>query len=343
LALALAACAQQRPAPPARPAAPVVRPVPVPAASVVAPKPQRPTWTARRVIADAVEVPASTVTVAPGDSLSRIAARTGTGIGALAAANRLTPPYVIEPGQRLQVPVGRYHRVKEGETGIAIARAYGADWDRVIADNRLAAPFVLRAGDRLRLPSARAVAAMTLEQRAAAFRLDIDDLISGSEPAAKPSTKPAATAKAAAPKAGAVPRPVAEPATFAGRFAWPLEGRIISAFGPKPGGRYNDGINIKASAGDPVRAAADGVVAYAGEGIEGFGGLVLLKHGDNWVTAYAHNEALLVARGQKITKGQIIARAGATGSVDEPQLHFEIRRGRTPVDPAKHLPARGAS
>ena len=115
---------------------------------------------------------------------------------------------------------------------------------------------IVRVGERLRLPSRQAVAAMTLEQRAAAFRLDIDDLITGSEPAAKPSSRPAATAAAAAPKAGTPPRPVAEPATFAGRFAWPLDGRILSAFGPKPGGRYNDGVNIKAAAGTPVTASA---------------------------------------------------------------------------------------
>jgi murein DD-endopeptidase MepM/ murein hydrolase activator NlpD len=126
------------------------------------------------------------------------------------------------------------------------------------------------------------------------------------------------------------------------RFAWPVEGRILSGFGPKAGGRYNDGVNIKATAGAPVRAAADGVVAYAGDALEGFGGLVLLKHGDGWVTAYAHNEELLVARGQTVKRGDIVARAGSTGSVDEPQLHFEIRRGRTPVDPLRHLPPRGA-
>ena len=86
-----------------------------------------------------------------------------------------------------------------------------------------------------------------------------------------------------------------------------------------------------------MKAAADGVVAYAGNGIEGFGGLVLIKHGDGMVTAYAHNETLGVARGDAVKRGQVIAKSGATGSVDEPQLHFEIRRGRTPVDPMKVL------
>lgn len=279
------------------------------------------------MVPDAVEIAASTVTVVPGDSLSRIAARSRSAVGAIAAANNLEPPYRLEPGQVLQIPAGRYHTVKSGETGIAIARAYGVKWSEVVSANRLTPPYTLRVGEKLRLPSRQAVAAMTLEQRAAAFTIDIDDLITGDTPAGE--------SKAVAVK---------EPTAFGGRFGWPIEGgRLLSGFGPKPGGRYNDGINLKATQGTPIRAAADGVVAYAGDGIAGFGGLVLLKHGDGWVTAYAHAEELLVERGDKISKGDIIARVGNTGSVDEPQLHFEIRRGRAPVDPIKHLPPRGST
>lgn len=329
-AVLLSGCSQTRtPAPAApRPAAVVQKPAP------------KPSWVARKVVADAREIAAGTVTVAPGDSISAIAQRTGTGIGALAVENRLSPPYTLQPGQTLRIPGGRYHRVKPGETGIAIAQAYGARWSAVATANRLTPPFTLEVGDVLLLPTRRVVAAMTLEERARAYTLDIDDLITGSEPAEPVKSVAAARPGATRPPA---PKPVAEPASFAGRFFWPVEGRILSGFGPKPAGRYNDGINIKTAAGTPIKAAADGVVAYAGDGIAGFGGLLLLKHGDGWVTAYAHAEELLVARGDKVKRGDIVARAGATGSVDEPQLHFEIRRGRTPVDPLKHLPARGSS
>lgn len=330
LALLLAACAQRTPPPAPKPPAAQPKPAPV----VPKPAPRKPAWAPRKVVADAKDVPAATVTVARGDSLGAIAARAGVSAGAVAIENNLAPPYTLEIGQVLRIPAGRYHRIKPGETGIEIARAYGVRWDKVVEANRLQPPYVLGVGQLLRLPTRQAVAAMSLEERARAFQLDIDDLITGSEPAA-PARQ---TATRTAP---AVPKPVKEPATFAGRFVWPMEGRILSGFGPKAGGRYNDGINIKANAGAAVRAAADGVVAYAGDGLEGFGGLVLLKHGDGWVTAYAHNEELLVARGQTVKRGDIVARAGATGSVDEPQLHFEIRRGRTPVDPLKHLPARG--
>jgi len=113
-----------------------------------------------------------------------------------------------------------------------------------------------------------------------------------------------------------------------------VPGRIVSGFGPKPGGRFNDGVNLKANAGEPVRAAGDGVVAYAGDAIPGFGNLLLIKHAGGWVSAYGHNEALLVQRGARVKAGEAIARAGQTGAVSEPQLHFELRRGRAPVDPA---------
>ncbi|QYE34795.1 M23 family metallopeptidase [Polymorphobacter sp. PAMC 29334] len=275
------------------------------------------------------------------------------------------------------VPGGRIHTVKYGETGIAIARAYGVSWSRIIATNHLKAPYTIEIGDRLLLPSAKQVAAMSVEDRAKAFKIDIDDLITGAEPAggdpvtAKPRPRPrpatrAPVALAAAPEAPStapkatpkpaasrpfVPRPTPAPATAALAplpalptgtpvFAWPIEGRVLSSFGPKPGGRYNDGINLKASPGTAVRAAADGVVAYAGDAVAGFGNLILIKHADGWVSAYGHNETLLVARGAKVAKGDVIARSGATGAVDEPQLHFELRRGRAATDPVKLLPPR---
>lgn len=241
---------------------------------------------------------------------------------------------------------GRVHIVKPGETGIAIARAYGVEWQRVVMLNKLSPPYIIEVGDRLVLPSKKIVAAMTLEQRAAAFRIDIDDLITGAEPAAAP-VAPVRSAKstprpASKPPAVAVAlAPLAVPAGPAPRFDWPMAGRVVSGFGAKPGGRFNDGVNLDAKAGEPVRAAADGVVAYAGDAVAGFGNLVLVKHADGWVSAYAHNAALLVARGRKVTRGETIAKAGATGAVSAPQLHFELRRGRTAVDPVKMLPARG--
>ncbi len=129
-----------------------------------------------------------------------------------------------------------------------------------------------------------------------------------------------------------------EPVKRAGeKFQWPLRGRLISNFGAKEGGLHNDGINIQAKPGSKVQAADNGVVVYVGNELRGFGNLVLLKHSDNWVTAYAHNERALVRRGQKVKRGQAIAQAGATGGVTRPQLHFEVRKKGKAVDPLKYL------
>ena len=228
------------------------------------------------------------------------------------------------------VPGGRLHTVKSGETGLAIAAAYGVPWSQIVAANKLKPPYVLEVGQKLLLPSRKQVAQMSIEERARAFDLNIDDIITGSAPAAS-------APKAAAPKPGAPARPAPPPAAAgpAPPFSWPVDGRILSGFGPKPGGRFNDGVNLKASQGAAVRSAGDGTVAYAGDAIPGFGNLILITHANGYVTAYGHNEALLVARGKKVGRGEVIARAGMTGAVTEPQVHFEIRKNRTPVDPVK--------
>ena len=124
-----------------------------------------------------------------------------------------------------------------------------------------------------------------------------------------------------------------EPANADTQFAWPIHGRVISNFGATTGGERNDGINIAAASGDPIHAAADGTVSYTGNDLKSYGNLVLIRHGDDYVTAYAHAERIAVNRGDHVVKGQVIAYAGNTGDVSQPQLHFEIRRGTRPVDP----------
>ncbi|MDO6415715.1 peptidoglycan DD-metalloendopeptidase family protein [Sphingomonas sp. BIUV-7] len=308
-------------------------------AAAPAPPPSPPADATPPAIPGAIEVKAQTYVVQPGDTLSRIIAKTGAGSDAIAQANRLEAPFVVRPGQKLKIPAGRYHLVQKGERGIAIGRAYGVDWNRIAELNHLEEPFTLRAGERLLIPSTREVAGMSMEERAKAFRIDIDDLVTGNEPALAPKAKPAAPVKTAArPVPASVA--VAEPAAaFSGRFAWPLTGDILRRYGLQASGARNDGVNIRARMGETVRAAADGVVAYAGD-LAAFGKLVLIRHGNGWLTAYGHADSLLVTRGQAVKQGQPIAKAGATGSAREPQLHFEIRDGRKPVNPLSWLPGR---
>lgn len=321
-----------RPRPPAR-----ALPEPQPEASVPQPTPA---WVARKVRPDAQTVPDSIYVVRPGDTLGAIGARTGAGADAIARANQLSPPYHVVAGERLHIPGGRYHRVQEGDTGLGIGQAYGIPWSEIATANDLQPPYILHVGQRLLLPGGPATPQQSLEQRAQAFNIDIDDLATGSEPAIAENEKPKkATASPRRPLPADVA--VAAPRDFSGRFAWPLHGKLIGRFGPTGDGRRNDGINIAAEMGEPVRAAADGVVAYAGSAIAVYGGLILIKHGGGWITAYGHVGQILVTRGQSVKAGEVIARAGATGAVNQPQLHFEIRDKRTPVDPLHYLPGSG--
>ena len=294
-----------------------------------------PVWEARKVAPNAQQVAESLYTVQPGDTLRSIGNRTGAGSEMLALANGLEAPYVIRPGQKLRVPAGRYHLVSEGESGIAIARAYGIAWRDIVDRNGLEDPFILRNGQRLLLPDS-GKQPQTLEERAAAFRIDIDDILTGGQPALREGEE---TARATpTPKPLPATAAITEPSRFTGSFAWPIKGKVLSPFGQFGSGLRNDGLDIAVPKGTPIKAAADGVVAYAGDEIKLFGGLVLINHGSGWVTAYGHADSLNVVRGQKVTRGQVIGLSGASGFVSEPKLHFEIRRDRKPVDPLLHLP-----
>lgn len=157
-----------------------------------------------------------------------------------------------------------------------------------------------------------------------------------SSPPAAPVAPPTITPAPAAPaptESAALIVPPAPTAPTAQGFIWPVKGELISRFGDKATGLRNDGINIAAPKGTPVVAADNGVVAYSGNELKGFGNLILIRHPNGWVTAYAHNETLLVARGEHVERGQEIARVGSTGNVTSPQLHFEVRKGGERIDP----------
>lgn len=264
--------------------------------------------------------PAREVVVQPGESLSLIAQRQGVSTRAMADANNLRTPYVVRPGQRLVVPRGDAPRPAEAapapsrpSTPVASgldAPPSGSSGERVERQS-LAPPHAASSAPPPR--NGRAPAADTR-----------------SEPASD-RQQPTATPDRAEDDGAAAP-------ARAGRlFAWPLQGNIVSDFGPKPGGLHNDGINIAAPRNTPIRASENGVVVYAGNELRGFGNLLLVRHADGWVTAYGHCEQLLVHRGQQVRRGQVIARVGSSGNVRTPQLHFEVRRGTRPVNPNEYL------
>lgn len=278
-------------------------PVPVPHPVMRPRPPERAVARSTARTAAARPAPSRTVQVRKGDTVYAISRRTGVHVRAIIAANDLRPPYLLKPGDRLRLPAANVHVVRKGETSYSISRAYGVDLSELVRMNGMRRPYTLYPGQKLKLP-----------------------------PSARPSSTQVSTGTSTP---ASIPAP--PPRTGTG-FDWPVRGQILSGFGPKNGGLHNDGINIRAARGASVKAAQTGVVAYAGNGLKGFGNLVLIQHDGGWVTAYAHNDRLLVKRGDKVRRGQKIALAGSTGSVSEPQLHFEIRKGRKAVNPASYLP-----
>jgi murein DD-endopeptidase MepM/ murein hydrolase activator NlpD len=216
--------------------------------------------------------------------------------------------------------------VQSGDTLYAIARRTNVTVRALIDANGLRPPYTVVAGQRLRLPVVAQVPAETTRAAPA-------------EAAAPPSAQPVVTPSAAAAVPAPSPQPDAAPPPRSGRFAWPVRGTVVSAFGAKPGGLQNDGINIAAPRGTPVRAAENGVVVYAGNELKGFGNLLLVRHADGWMSAYAHLDEAVVARGAQVQRGQVIGQVGQTGGVAAPQLHFELRRAGRAVDPQSVLSA----
>jgi murein DD-endopeptidase MepM/ murein hydrolase activator NlpD len=253
------------------------------------------------------------------------------------------------------------HVVQPGETLYSLARKYRKSPAAIIKANKLAADYRVKIGDRVVIPGAPQAGMQTASAAskpvaappavtpavqtkpvAAAPTPKVQSASLDPKPA--PQTAPAqATARVAAPTAESIEAAsgVTSNETTGGApsFRWPVRGRVIQGFGPKGNGQQNDGINLAVPEGTSVKAAEDGVVAYAGNELKGYGNLVLVRHSNGFVTAYAHASEVSVKRGDPVKRGQIIAKAGQTGNVNSPQLHFEIRKGATPVDPSQYLGA----
>lgn len=257
------------------------------------------------------------VTVQSGDTLTGIAQRCGVSLTDLAAENGLRDPYTLRPGQVVRLPGPSVYTVRRGDNLYRIALAHGMTTQELASLNGLSQPYTIYPGQDL---SVRGPARTTVAQ------------------ASPPPSSAGSGAQASAPPRTASPPPRASTAN-APSFQWPLQGQVITPYGGAAGARI-DGIRIAARLGDPVRAAADGEVVYAGNELQGYGELVLIRHENNWVTAYGLNSILRVNVGDRVTAGQHIADAGASGSETRTALHFEVRRGVSPVDPMQVLPAR---
>jgi murein DD-endopeptidase MepM/ murein hydrolase activator NlpD len=265
-----------------------------------------------------------------GDTLYAVARRANVPVRALIDANGLRPPYALQPGQQLRLPRGG--AAPAGPSSQAPQQAARADQQA-----QPSAPRGAVAVAPLPAPAAPAPAETRGGRPPAGGEAEGSVQPAPQPPAAaQPPVQPPQASAPVAPPIDARPQ-----ARAAGRFLWPVRGDVVSSFGAKPGGLQNDGINIAAGLGTPVRAAENGVVVYAGNELRGFGNLVLLRHADGWMSAYAHLDEIGVERGAQVQRGQGIGKVGQSGSVSSPQLHFELRRDGRPVDPRPHMSAGG--
>ena len=223
------------------------------------------------------------------------------------------------------------HVVRAGQTLHSIAHIYHKPATIIAKANNLAVDVKLKAGDRITIPDIKEAS------QATQGRVEASAPPTTSNVAMEESSQTARVVEHTPALSSQDAVKAAEPAGSLPGFRWPVRGRVIAAFGPKPNGVQNDGINLAVPEGTPIKAAEDGVVAYAGSELKGYGNLVLVRHPNGFVTAYAHASDILVKRGETVKRGQVIAHAGQTGNVTSPQLHFEIRKGATPVDPSQYL------
>jgi murein DD-endopeptidase MepM/ murein hydrolase activator NlpD len=236
------------------------------------------------------------------------------------------------------------HIVARGETLMSISRRYHKPVAQIAAANKISPKTHLKIGDRIFIPGQMTASRAVTPPAPAVPKVQpphVQALAPAPHPAATADAAPAARVAVTGTQATAAAAPTT-PVARSLAFRWPVRGRVIATFGQKPSGQRNDGIDLAVPQGTEVRAAEDGVVAYAGNELKGYGNLVLIRHENGFVTAYANASEILVKRNDRVHRGQVIAKSGQTGGVAVPQLHFEIRKGSSPVDPSQFLPTGGA-
>ncbi len=301
----------------------------------------------------------TTIIVGTSDTLDTLAHRYDVSPAAILQANGYKGPRALSPGQQLIIPrqtaavvaapalaapaskavaavsaPPTVHVVNRGDTLLSIARRNHVTAAELAKANSLEPSAKLKLGMKLTVPGARTAALAPAAPAVAVAAAQPAAAVTGGPPQsarlAQATTTPEDTKIESPAKAaeatGALPT-----------FRWPVRGKVITSYGAKTNGKANDGINLAVPEGTPVKAAEDGVVAYSGNELKGYGNLVLVRHANGYVTAYAHASELLVKRGDTIKRGQIIAKSGQSGEVGSPQLHFEIRKGSSPVDPLQFL------
>lgn len=323
-----------------------------------------------RSVAAAQPAGGTKIIVGTSDTLDVLAKRYHVTPQAILAANGYKGPRALSPGQQLIIPhpataaapamapvagapakpvaaIGApssTHFVNHGDTLASIARKNHISAAELARANGLDPSAKLKLGTKLSVPGAK-TAAVAAAVAAAPVAGTLQPVAAAPVPATKMAAvaAPVQSARLAQATANVEEKPAETPAKAAEAtgalptFRWPVRGKVVTSYGAKTNGKSNDGINLAVPEGTPVKAAEDGVVAYSGNELKGYGNLVLVRHSNGYVTAYAHASELLVKRGDTIKRGQVIAKSGQSGEVASPQLHFEIRKGSSPVDPLQFL------
>ncbi|MBL8637098.1 MAG: peptidoglycan DD-metalloendopeptidase family protein [Alphaproteobacteria bacterium] len=279
-------------------------------------------------------------TVSKGETVWLISQKYRVELRDVLEANHLFAPYRLTKGMRIGIPAPRTYQIRSGDTLYKVSRLFETSTTELVQLNRFKSPYVFRVGQVIRIPMKKKPSETKKEiplSRTAA-KIALPDVRKNN----------GITREVLPPLAGMAPQteqrekkeepvPIQATPSRSGGFIKPVNGRIISRFGPKADGLHNDGINIQARKGDPVRAAENGVVVYANKQIEGYGNLVLIRHAEQYVSAYAHLDRILVRKGEGVKRGQTIGTVGTSGRVEKPQLHFEIRKGTEALDPQTHI------
>lgn len=262
------------------------------------------------------------ITVKKGDTVYSLSRKYNVSNRDIITENSLLAPFILKEGMTLKIPSKSLaiHVVKKGDTFYSISRMYSVDMRNLIKVNDIEEPYILPINLKLKIPAA------VVAQKSYKLKNENTYKIGPKQKIAKSNVT--------------ITQLKNPPKRNGKKFDWPVKGEILTKFGPAGSGLHNDGINIKVKEGTSVKAAENGVVAYAGNELKGFGNLLLVKHSDGWMTAYAHVQKFLAKRGDIVQKGQIIAKAGKTGNAKETQLHFEIRKGVKAVNPLGYLASR---
>ena len=248
------------------------------------------------------ETKSKKIKIVTGDTLDSISKKYKVTKKELIRFNKIKYPYILKPGKFIKIPVSKRYKIKKGDTLYKIAKCSSTNILEIKNKNNNLNEKKLIVGSVINLPY-----------------YSIDNCKLKSKKIAKKN------------------RSIKKSIKSKEIFIWPVKGSIITYFGKQKGGRKNDGINIISVKGNPVRAAMTGKVIYRGNELLAWGNLIIIKHKNNWTTAYAHLDKLLVKKGEIIKTGDIIASVGATGNVDKSQLHFQVRKNSKPLDPMKFL------